>query len=76
MPTYDFRNKDTGEVIEKYMSISDRTQYLLDNPQMEPHLSSINLVHEPGSRLKVDDGFREVISKIKSQYKINSIKDH
>jgi len=76
MPTYDFRNKDTGEVIEKYMSISDRTQYLLDNPNMEGYISSVNLVHEPGSRLKVDDGFREVISKIKSTYKINSIKDH
>lgn len=76
MPTYDFRNKDTGEVIEKYMSISTREQYLLDNPHMEAYLSSVNLVHEPGSRLKVDDGFREVISKIKSTHKINSIKDH
>jgi hypothetical protein len=33
---------------------------------MEAYLSSVNLVHEAGSRLKVDDGFREVISKIKS----------
>jgi putative FmdB family regulatory protein len=34
------------------------------------------LVHEQGSRLKVDDGWREVQSKIKETYTINSIKDH
>ena len=34
------------------------------------------LVHETGSRLKVDDGWREVQSKIKETYKINAIKDH
>jgi hypothetical protein len=34
------------------------------------------VVHERGTNLKVDDGFREVVSKIKDTYKINNIKDY
>ena len=34
MPLYDFRNKDTGEVFEKFMSISAKEEYLKENPNM------------------------------------------
>ena len=35
MPTYDFRNKDTGEVFEEMMGISAKEEYLKDNPHIE-----------------------------------------
>ena len=35
MPTYDFRNKETGEILEKRMKISDKESWLKDNPEYE-----------------------------------------
>lgn len=35
MPLYDFRNKDTGEVITKMMSIASRQEFLDENPHLE-----------------------------------------
>jgi hypothetical protein len=76
MPTYDFVNKVTGEVHEKFMSYSAREQYLADNPDLETVMGAPTLVYEPGTNLKVSDGFREVISKIKGKYSVNNIKDY
>jgi hypothetical protein len=76
MPTYDFRHKVTGEVHEKFMSISSREQYLIDNPDLETVMGAPKLVYEPGTNLKVSDGFREVISKIKGNHRVNNIKSY
>lgn len=76
MPTYTFRNRDTGEDFDKFMSISAREEYLRDNPHLDPIIGQVNIVHERGTNLKVSDGFREVMSKIKSKYTVNSIKDY
>ena len=35
MPLYDFRNKETGEVTTKMMSISSREDFLHENPHLE-----------------------------------------
>lgn len=73
MPTYIFRNKDTGEVFEKLMSWDSRQEYLEQNPTLEVLMGapamgdSVRL----GIR-KNDDGFREVLSKISAaNYKSN-----
>lgn len=66
MPTYDFVNKDTGEVFEKSMKIAEREQYLIDNPNIVPHYGSAPAIGDP-IRLgvkKVDNGFKEVLQKI------------
>jgi hypothetical protein len=66
MPTYNFRNKETGEEFEKFMSISAREQYLLENPHVETMLSGAPVMMDPvraGVR-KVDSGFKEVLRKI------------
>ena len=65
MPLYDFRNKDTGEVFEKMMSISAKEEYLKENPNIEPMLSA-NALIDPvrlGVR-KTDAGFKEVLQRI------------
>ena len=65
MPLYDFKNKDTGEVFEKMMSISAKEEYLVANPNIEPVLGA-NMLIDPvrlGIR-KTDQGFKEVLQRI------------
>lgn len=65
MPLYDFRNKDTGEVFEKFMSISAKEEYLKDNPNIESMLG-MNALIDPvrlGVR-RADNGFKEVLQRI------------
>ena len=76
MPIYTFRNRDTGEEHERFMSISAREDYLRENPHLDTVIGKVNIVHETGTNLKVSDGFREVLSKIKDTYKVNKIKDY
>ena len=58
------------------MSMATREQYLADNANLETVIGATAVVHERGTNLKVDDGFREVLSKIKQTYRVNSIKDY
>ena len=76
MPIYTFRNRDTDEVFDKFMSIAAREQYLTDNTNLDTVIGATGIVHERGTNLKVDDGFREVLSKIKQTYKVNQLKDY
>lgn len=65
MPTYTFRNKETGEHHEKLLKISELDQYKLDNPNLETVVSS-PMICDPvrvGAR-KTDSGFKEVLQKI------------
>lgn len=69
MPTYAFRNKETGDVIEKFMSISAREEYLNQNPQLESMVNGAPMICDPvrvGAR-KMDTGFKEVLQKIHSR---------
>ena len=77
MPTYSFRDKKTDTEFDKMMMISELDQYLTDNPHIEQIIiSANNIVHERGTNLRVNDGFRESISRIKETYKVNRIKDY
>jgi hypothetical protein len=69
MPTYNFRNKETGEEFEKFMGISARETYLQENPHIETMISGAPMVCDPvrvGVRRK-DGGFNEVLQKIHSR---------
>lgn len=66
MPLYEFRNKETNEVIEKFMSMSSREEYLKANPNMETVISGGANFIDPvrlGIR-KPDQGFKEVLQRI------------
>lgn len=76
MPIYTFRDTNTGEEFERFMSIASREEYLKENPHVQTIIGQVNIVHETGTNLKVSDGFREVMSKIKSKYTVNNIKDY
>jgi len=64
MPTYDFRNKETGCVFEKIMKIAEKEQYLLDNPNIEQTIVSAPAFTGDHVVLKKDSGFKEVLQKI------------
>lgn len=77
MPLYNFRHKETGKVIELDLPIKEREEFLDQNPQYQQILTSpMKVVHERGTNLRVDDGFRESVSRIKEKYRINRIKDY
>jgi hypothetical protein len=65
MPTYIFRNKETGEQFEKIMKISELDTFREQNPQLETIIQS-PMVCDPvrvGAR-KMDTGFKEVLQRI------------
>lgn len=69
MPTYNFKNKETGEIIEKRMYMADREKFLEENPEFEQvHLSGLNAVSGVSIKNKVPDGFRDVLKNIKSNH--------
>ena len=43
MPSYDFMNKETGEVEEHRMSYTKLDQFKIDNPHLELHIFAENL---------------------------------
>lgn len=70
MPTYNFIDKNTGEVIERIMKIADKEEFLKANPQYESILLGAPSLGDPvrlGIR-KPDQGFREVLQKAKAAH--------
>ena len=65
MPTYNFRNKDTGEETEIVMRISELDQYKENNPHLEQFLTRAPAIARGhGSTRQFDSGFKEVLQKI------------
>ena len=65
MPTYDFENTKTGEVFEKFISISDKEKYLKDNPDIRQCVSGINIVGGvSGISYKTDSGWNDNLTRI------------
>ena len=75
MPTYNFRHRETGEITEKFFSLSLREEYLKDNPHHESILLGAPTIGDPirlGIR-KPDDGFREVLAKAKEAHPLGNV---
>ena len=66
MPTYQFLNTETGEEFEALMKISEREEYLKNNPHLQPILSAPALVSGVSTSRsgRVPSGFNEVLSKV------------
>lgn len=64
MPTYEFRNKDTGEVTEVFMKMSAKDQYLIDNPHLEQTMTQAPAFSGDHITVRKDNGFKEVLQKI------------
>jgi len=70
MPLYDFKNKETGQIVEISMSYGSKQQYLLDNPHMESIILTSPSLGDPTkltATRKFDTGFKDVLDKIHSK---------
>jgi len=72
MPTYTFHNKATGVVEDKMMKISEKEQYLKDNPDIEQVHTGINIVAGVGG-IKQDSGWKENLSRIAEAHPRSSL---
>lgn len=73
MPTYEFRNKQTGDVTEHIMRISEREQFILDNPHLEQTITIAPAFAGDHVSLKRDTGFKEVLQKINERNPHNDL---
>ena len=66
MPTYIFRNKETGEQFEKTMKIAEFDSFRADNPQLETVIQAVAFGDPTklSTTRKFDSGFKEVLQKI------------
>lgn len=73
MPTYSFHNKNSGEVFEKFLNISEVDEFLKENPELEKVPNSFyyggiqDLKHK-----HIDDGFKEVLGRIRNNGLVGS----
>jgi hypothetical protein len=73
MPTYDFLNTETGEVEERFMSLSQREQFIKDNPHMQQMIGATATVSGVSITGKVPDGFKEVLAKVSENHKQSTV---
>jgi hypothetical protein len=73
MPLYDFLNTQTGEVEEMMLSLSQREQFLKDNPHMQQILGATATVSGVSITGKIPDGFKEVLAKVSENHKQSSV---
>ena len=62
MPTYSFLNTETGEEFEIVMRISERDQFMVENPHLQPIILAPALVSgsSTSKQNRVPEGFKEV----------------
>ena len=66
MATYTFRNKETNEIFDHSMRMSEYDSYIENNPNVERYFEpgdAMNIVSGVGG-IKTDNGFKEVLSKV------------
>lgn len=74
MPNYTFLNSETDEEFDITMSISERDEFVEKNKHLKQIIKSVPLCDPTrvGVTTKPDDGFRDVLRRIKSKhYKSN-----
>lgn len=65
MPTYRFKNNETGEEFEKFMSISAREEYLKENPHISTLVNGAPGIGDPIRLGRGDQGgFKDVLKNI------------
>jgi hypothetical protein len=66
MPTYVFRNKETGEQFEQVMRMSELDPFRAENPHLETVIQAVAFGDPTKltTTRKFDSGFKEVLQKI------------
>lgn len=68
MPTYNFRDLESGEVTEVMMKISELDDYKQQNPHLQQFLTAAPGLSSDGGGggLRIDNGFNDVLKRIKA----------
>tara|TARA_B100000212_G_scaffold261932_1_gene201775 strand:+ start:11250 stop:11543 length:294 start_codon:yes stop_codon:yes gene_type:complete len=69
MPLYEFYNEEIKEQYELMMTYDNKVKYLKKNPHIKEIIGAPKIVGGVGDRVKTDDGFKEVLSKIGENHK-------
>jgi hypothetical protein len=77
MPTYKFKNKITGKEIIEFMKISERDDFLKENPDLEqvPYGAPLIAYRNLGSEIKIDGGFRDVLQRAAEAHPLSPLAD-
>ena len=67
MPTYDFINKETGEITEVVLSIRDLDKYKEEHPELERYFGNQTTSAVYG-KPKQSDGFKSVMQNIQKAH--------
>ncbi len=73
MPTYSFIDTESGEEFDALMKISEREEYLKNNPNIQPLLTAAAIVGGVSIKDKVPSGFKEVLSRISENHKGSAV---
>lgn len=73
MPQYSFLDNQTGEQFDAFMKISEREEYLSQNPHIQPVVTAAGIVSGVSLTGKVPDGFKEVLSKVAENHKTSAV---
>ena len=73
VPLYSFLDTETDEQFDSFMSIAAREDYLIENPKIQPVITSASIVSGVSITGKVPDGFKEVLSKISESHKSSEV---
>lgn len=75
MPIYTFKDRDTDDIVEFTLRISDYDNFLTSNPNLERYIDAVpGLVSGVGG-IKTDSGFKEVLSKISDAHPNSQLAD-
>ena len=75
MPIYQYKNEETGEESNKFMSIADMEQFEIDNPHMKKIIQPV--AFGDAMRLgvkKTDDSFNDILKTIKKRSPGSTVK--
>ena len=70
MPTYTFRNRETGEEWTDMMSIADREKFLEDNPHIEQKIVAVTIADpwsSMGAAKPPSDFSKYVLGKVRDK---------
>lgn len=64
MPTYKFKDNNTGEQFEKWMYMAERESYLTENPHLTQMPTLLHAVSEIGNwQNKTDSDWKHIINR-------------
>jgi len=66
MPTYTMKNKQTGQIKEMILSLSEREQLLAEGEWIQQLATPKMVTNVTGTLKQAGDGWKEVLSKVKS----------